>query len=518
MVSKIQSPVPVLNVMTIPPGATNTQARIVIDGVRGAIFEYTAGPSLGNLASSWAQSAGTDPYGNVYPAGFSAGSGSVFAGTDFVINSDGAFFYDGAPALGNLMLAITNPMASGTDTYGNIYAPGGISVISLADLTNVFSLQDTSGNTLMSMDNSGNITGQTISANDDIILDGVSLTGTLNGLASGLTNYGYIPTPFPSSGTFGTTETALFELDQVMTGGRIYEFVLNPTVVSGNTSGAVIRLRLRFTTDGSTPSTSSTLATEYAGSMPGASAALPAGLSCPFFPDSDATYRFLVTGQVNSGTWSFPSGNDPYIRCVINDLGANDSGQSANNITVLGTGTGGGNSKQTYTTTYNAQHTYSYQGSTGHQPNEIIATDGYAQQGGDYADTYNGDSYSWILWPYSTIKSDLSGATVNWVKLKLANQHTWYNSGGTLQVGTDTRTSFPSTTPQPSSLTHQVNQHFNEGQTLTFVVDSDGSTWGADFQSGGATTTLMAANTTDLLYYMYFTGATNPQLIINYTK
>lgn len=121
----MQGPNAVLNVITIPPGARPGQQRIVIDGVRGAIFEYALGAGLGNtiadnpLVSSWAAMAGTDPFGNVYPQGFSIGTGSVFEGTDFVIDSAGFFFYSGPPAHGNLIASITN--SSGTDPFGNPY-------------------------------------------------------------------------------------------------------------------------------------------------------------------------------------------------------------------------------------------------------------------------------------------------------------------------------------------------------------------------------------------------------------
>jgi hypothetical protein len=46
-----------------------------------------------------------------------------FAGTDFVIDSAGEFFYSGTPALGNLIAAIA-PNAGGTDAYGNVYPQG----------------------------------------------------------------------------------------------------------------------------------------------------------------------------------------------------------------------------------------------------------------------------------------------------------------------------------------------------------------------------------------------------------
>lgn len=46
----------------------------------------------------------------------------TFNGTDFVINSAGAFFYNGVPAAGNLLASIAP--ASGTDAHGNSYNQG----------------------------------------------------------------------------------------------------------------------------------------------------------------------------------------------------------------------------------------------------------------------------------------------------------------------------------------------------------------------------------------------------------
>jgi hypothetical protein len=46
----------------------------------------------------------------------------TFYGLDFILNSQGLFFYNGVPALGNLIVSIT-PNA-GTDTYGNAYPQG----------------------------------------------------------------------------------------------------------------------------------------------------------------------------------------------------------------------------------------------------------------------------------------------------------------------------------------------------------------------------------------------------------
>jgi hypothetical protein len=47
---------------------------------------------------------------------------STFTGTDFIINSDGAFFYAGAPAAGNLIVSIAS--LAGIDAFGNAYTQG----------------------------------------------------------------------------------------------------------------------------------------------------------------------------------------------------------------------------------------------------------------------------------------------------------------------------------------------------------------------------------------------------------
>jgi hypothetical protein len=76
-------PVAYNNVLTIPPGAGLSQ-RIVVDGVRGAIFEYDAD---NNFVGSWASTAGTDPYGNPYPAGFDLSASTISGMIEIIIGS-----------------------------------------------------------------------------------------------------------------------------------------------------------------------------------------------------------------------------------------------------------------------------------------------------------------------------------------------------------------------------------------------------------------------------------------------
>lgn len=119
----------VLNVVTVPPGATQTSPRIVIDGVRGAIFVYGSGGPVGSLIGSWSGAAGTDPYGNNYPAGFQISVGAIIASLIETASSvpqvqiDGTrnaiFVYD---ASSNLLVSLA--AVGGTDFFGHTYPAG----------------------------------------------------------------------------------------------------------------------------------------------------------------------------------------------------------------------------------------------------------------------------------------------------------------------------------------------------------------------------------------------------------
>jgi hypothetical protein len=86
----------------------------------------SSGVGAGNLIISISPTAGTDSVGNAYPAGIQITegviSGTIFEGTDFIINEQGAFFYTGTPANGNLFCTIAS--ANGTDSFGNNYFAG----------------------------------------------------------------------------------------------------------------------------------------------------------------------------------------------------------------------------------------------------------------------------------------------------------------------------------------------------------------------------------------------------------
>jgi len=87
-------------------------------------------------------------------------------------------------------LVYSNSPTGGTDSFGNTFEQG-INFIGLPGLTSIFGLEDPFGNQLVSIDAQGNIQGQTISATQDVLIAGQSVTALLNPGPLGLVNYGF---------------------------------------------------------------------------------------------------------------------------------------------------------------------------------------------------------------------------------------------------------------------------------------------------------------------------------------
>jgi hypothetical protein len=416
-------------------------------------------------------------------------------------------------------LAYSNSPVATQDALGN-QVDQGINFIGLPGLTNVFGVEDPyAGRQLMSIDALGNISGQNISAAQDVFIAGQSVTAELASLAGGLVNYGYIQgNPWPAT-PMNAAGAALFELDAAVSANRIYEFVMNPTTIRGNTAGMTVALALHFTTDGSTPTITSPTATYVGKVLPNANTGDEhPGLRCEFFPTSDGTYKFLVAGIASTGTYFFTQ--DPYIRCYVTDLGLNDAGQSSNNINILTTGgsggSGGGSSQQNYTEHFYGNQTWSY--------NEygLRNTNGTLYQG-----AYSGEGYAqhgWIQWSGGSLGNSLNTVLnypgVTKITFRLLNQHTWYNSGMTVSL-------------------HSCNGHLGNLSFISGELDSfhmaEGSfnlrvyTGGAlgiwnNLQAGGVTYSVLRppGGSTDLSYYGYFWGGGNnnsnvPMLTVYYT-
>ena len=444
------------------------------------------------------------------------------------VSDIGILIYEGTPGLGTLWLSLAD--MSGVDTFGNV-VPQGLSMVGLSDLTSMFTIADINGNTLLSMDNSGNINATNLYASDDVFVAGSSLTNDiLPNFGQGIINRGWIPasgTSFPWPGTSAkNTEVALGELDQILYASRLYRISTSaPDTVQSNPSGAYrVFLSLRYTTDGSTPTTSST-------EMFHSSFVVYSGIGTTFasfpsayqiwLPSSDAVYRFLLGMRTNNSSYGIQL--QSAVAIDIEDVGDQDPYFQVNNAITLGSGGSGGSSKQNYTKTYYPNQTYSYFGddASGY-PNTLRDTGGTIYQGGETASggSFNGTQYSYLDFSGTSIQSDLSGATIRSIKLTMKNVHSWYNGGMTALLAyapiSHTNNSSPS---GKTGIGSAGDYTIGEGAQRTWSLPNS---VGTAFGNGNAKSIMLGPGPSYYLsnygYFAALGSGNGPYLTVKYTK
>ena len=125
-----------------------------------------------------------------------------------------------------------------------------------------------------------------------------------------------------STGT--TTEVGVLRLDDIpMYAGRTYRIWTSPLWLDTSVANDVVAVNLRYTTDGSTPSTSSTIMTAAEAVLPNASFPNSVGISIDYSPSTDTLFSVLLTVTRASGTGTVlitGSATNP-IDVVIEDIG-----------------------------------------------------------------------------------------------------------------------------------------------------------------------------------------------------
>ncbi len=172
---------------------------------------------------------------------------------------------------------------------------------------------------------------------------------------------------------------------------------------------------------------------------------------------------------------------------------------------------GGGNPPQQYVKTYAANASASFQ--------QDGTNRGVAEcYQGRYSGT-NGNQFSMIGFPYATIQSDLSGATINKVELYLDNVHFYSNSGGEAIIGTHNQTSVSGNHSSSQINDNLSSPSFSYGQAKWVTLpNSIGNAFRDNTAKGIA---LGPGPSTSQTYYGYFRGngqSGEPQLRITYTK
>lgn len=383
---------------------------------------------------------------------------------------------------------------------------------------NFISITDGNQNTLAAMDSMGNIQGQTISAATDVVIAGESfLTDYYDPLPKGMVAYGQYTqadnaggATYTATGVGTANETGFLELSFTAEAGRWYRITATAqalSTVADEEPSFIIR-------DGgdSIPTVASPMLTR----AEGASSTELFGL------DVTVTYVTEFTAGLHRLLWTF-FGWDGTLSIYLANHKAmiyiEDVGSSAliTNTAIINNGGGGGAPPvASYTKTYSGNWSQTYNESGSSKSGDTVDQ-------GDFGDSA-GNRRGLIGFPYSSIMSDLSGATVTSIKLTLYAEHWYFDAGGTAVLGTHDYTSKPGT---------WADSRVNQNRTTVAswpkpgkkVVSLSTATFGADFKSGAAKGIAIGpGNSTSLTYYGKFSGVTasttgnRPVLTITYTK
>lgn len=207
------------------------------------------------------------------------------------------------------------------------------------------------------------------------------------------------------------------------------------------------------------------------------------------------------------------------------------SGANGSNGTAPGAGGGGAgkgtSSTGTLTKTYEALYTASYYGpdATNGNPNGLRSTT-TMYQGGETASggAANGNQRCVMVFDSDLIASDFAGYTAVSIVLKLVNQHSWYNSGMTIEFDAGASGhKYPKTGGVPSSWLGSQNQigtgTIAEGSTHSYSLGSSVAALLTNNQTNflGLGAFVAANHPYDLSYYGYFAGGHSVNVEITIT-
>jgi hypothetical protein len=291
-------------------------------------------------------------------------------------------------------------------------------------------------NTVASIDQDGNISGQTITAAEDIIIAGDSFLDDLyDPLPKGIVAYASWNSTqnggVSYTGAGANTEKGFLELPFLAQAGRRYKVTATSQVLSS----VVDEEYSFFLRDGGTdtPTLSSTNLTRA--EIAGGSEAFAVDLQMVYVSEFTAgVHRLLWTFLGADGTMRIHLANRPAF-FMVEDTG---SSVLVTDTPTINDGSGGAAPPvSNYTTDFFATWYQTYK-ETGAQKTDTTANQGY------YSSS-DGNQRSLVGFDYAAIQAALSGATITSIKLTAYAEHWYLNAGGTAVIGTHSYTSKPST-------------------------------------------------------------------------
>lgn len=366
----------------------------------------------------------------------------------------------------------------------------------------------TIGSTNYTIDANGNAVFNSVTANSSLVYQGSELSDLLNEYSKGTVA---IATLTGASGTYTTTNVKFAEIIiPNFDATRQYTVGWSGCYFSANGSGSgtylIIRIRLAWDTS---VGVADTLLASY-----------------EYGHDATSASGLEVSGY-HPWNASTPGGTNAHVGLFFetNNTAMNAQGATGSRIFAIDEGPitpytnynmgTGVPPVQTYTKTYSTTSTHVFQGDG---TNRDAYASGHVYQG-QYSST-NGNQFSILNFDYTTIASDLSGATVTKTEVYLHNIGWYYNSGGTTIIGYASAAA-GSGNYTYSNVTSDVNSFsgwaVGAGKWVT-VNNSIGNA----FKSGAAHALALGKGpSTSLTYYGYFSGHSEsnpPQLRITYQK
>jgi hypothetical protein len=377
----------------------------------------------------------------------------------------------------------------------------------------------------------GDIGASTISA-DTANFQDISLTG-YDSVATQLANLDPTSATFPAAKglialgrdqagnpavtnyTFGT-----LAIRAHMDAGRAYKISLRGRL-SNIASTDDLYVHMTYTTDNTIPARTGNVVLDAP-----IDRSLNTGfLDTSFIWEAGNTYDYWISAWIQraSGAGAFTASqftNSPnFWEMYIEDIGLNALANTPVSYYANPTSPPPPATK-TYTSTYYATWSRTYDGDS----TTTWDDSAYCYQG--YYSSTRGNTRSIAGFDYATIQSNLSGATINSIKMTVKGAHAYWNAGMIFEWGTHNYTAKPSTWSGTN-----VNERRGSygsgggagglaaGQTKTITL---ANSIGTEFQNGTSKGLAFGPGPTNSLdYYGYIYGATQtgkPYLTITYTK
>lgn len=358
-----------------------------------------------------------------------------------------------------------------------------------------FAVADSAGKAVATIDQYGKMSGTDVYANNTLYYKGDEMQTLLDALPRGIVAAAYRDT----SSTVNSnppTNIPFLRLEANLEPGRIYKIWTSPMKISRD-AGASVTVGILYNKSGLATLASNNLTSQVVWDEQ--NGAIVQELFA-LINEPAKTVSFLIwLGSVGGQAGFRPTAAAP-IRLVIEDVGPNNN-SIGNGVHMNGTVTPPA-AVNSYVKTYSATNSMNYQGSN-------------AQYVYDTARMYQGLSPAGYgnlksIATFGDMTADLSGATVNRIRVYFNFDHWYYNSGGTARIGVHGFTSVPSTFSQSVAAAATSSGWPKPGARW---IDLPSSVF-AGFKSGSYRGVSLEGDSS----YTTYGYADRPKIEISYTK